>query len=485
MAVLTIWRGNTMTTLDFVNPQPLRVLLESAGFHEQQLCGGRGICGKCAVELHGMVSEPNDAERRAGTRLLCQAEVLGDAEVILTDETAFAQIQTASQLETVVGAPMNGKIGAAVDIGTTTIALRRYDLLTGELLGESAMENPQRSVAADVMGRIGAALDGQLDKLSQQVRDAIGALLAQAGGSVDAMVIAGNTTMLYLLTGRNPACLSCVPFEADTLFDTEISLLESQAYLPPCMNAFVGADITCAVLASNMCADKVSLLCDIGTNGEIALWKDDILYVTATAAGPAFEGAGISCGCSSVTGAIDKAWIEQGQLCIHTIADAPAVGLCGSGLIDTVAQLLELEVLDETGALDDDEVELAPGVILLQKDIRALQLAKAAIAAGIETLLEVSSTDPKEIENFYIAGGFGSHLDIQSAVKIGLIPVKLADKVRVIGNAALVGASQLLLDQRKVELVQQIAKVSCHKNLGGDPLFNELYVEQMFFPVDD
>ena len=251
------------------------------------------------------------------------------------------------------------------------------------------------------------------------------------------------------------------------------------------MNAFVGADITCAVLASDMCADKTSLLCDIGTNGEIALWKNGVLYVTSTAAGPAFEGAGISCGCSSVAGAIDRAWIEEGSLCIHTIADAPAVGLCGSGLIDVVARLLELEELDETGALEEDEVELAPDVILQQQDIRALQLAKAAIAAGIETLLKVSDTDPEEIESFYIAGGFGSHLNIESAVRIGLIPDALADKVRVIGNAALAGAAQVLLDQRKFEQVRQIAKVSSHKNLGGDPLFNECYVDQMFFPVDE
>ena len=484
MAVLTIWKGNTKATQQFQAPQPLREILEAAGFHEQQLCGGRGICGKCAVKLSGMVSEPNEAEEKAGTRLLCQAEVLGDAEVFLSDGAAFAQIQTGSQAETAVGVPMSGKIGAAVDIGTTTIAVRRYDLQTGELLGESAAENPQRSVAADVMGRIGAAMDGQLDKLCQQVCETIEMLLQQAGGSVDAIVIAGNTTMLYLLMGRDPSCLACVPFEADTLFDTEVLLLETLTYLPPCMNAFVGADITCAVLASDMCADKTSLLCDIGTNGEIALWKNGVLYVTATAAGPAFEGAGISCGCSSVAGAIDRAWIEEGRVRIHTIADAPAVGLCGSGLIDTVAQLLDLEELDETGALEEDEVELAPDVILLQQDIRALQLAKAAIAAGIETLLKVSDTDPEEIENFYIAGGFGSHLNIESAVRIGLIPEALADKVRVIGNAALAGAAQLLLDQRKFEQVRQIAKVSSHKNLGGDPLFNECYVDQMFFPEE-
>jgi uncharacterized 2Fe-2S/4Fe-4S cluster protein (DUF4445 family) len=251
------------------------------------------------------------------------------------------------------------------------------------------------------------------------------------------------------------------------------------------MNAFVGADITCAVLASKMCGKETALLCDVGTNGEIALWKGGVLYVTSTAAGPAFEGAGISCGCSSIPGAIDRVWLENGELQIHTIGDAPAVGVCGSGLIDAVAQLLEAEWMDETGALDDDEVALAPGVVLLQKDIRAMQLAKAAIAAGIQTLLEVSDTTCDQIETLYIAGGFGSHLSIESAVKIGLIPVELENKVQVIGNAALAGAAQLLLDSRKLEELRTIAARSKHWNLGGNPKFNENYMNAMLFPMED
>ena len=366
MAVLTIESGYQSCKHYFDAPKPLKRLLEDAGILRSHPCGGRGTCGKCAVRLEGNVSQPNTAELQAGTRLSCQAVILGDAKVILREKEDLSQIQTQSQAAAQLGIPMEGHTGAAVDIGTTTIALKRYDLRTGALLGESAMENPQVQVAADVMGRIGAAMDGHLEALQKQVLDAISQLLVQAGGLVDTMVITGNTTMLYLLTGRDPKCLSCVPFEADTLFDTETRILDTCTYLPPCMNAFVGADITCAVLASEMCDKETALLCDVGTNGEIALWKDGMLYVTSTAAGPAFEGAGISCGCSSIPGAIDRVRSEQGRLQIHTIGDAPAVGLCGSGLIDAVAQLLELEWMDETGALDEDEVMLAPGVVLLQ-----------------------------------------------------------------------------------------------------------------------
>ena len=485
MAALTIEMGQKTIQVDLDVPKSLKTILEELQIQQPHPCGGRGTCGKCAVVLEGAVSQPNEAEQKAGMRLSCQAVILGDAKVILQQREDLAQIQTHSLANAQLGVPMAGGVGAAVDIGTTTIALKRYDLQTGALIGESAMENPQVQVAADVMGRIGAAMDGQLDKLQKQVLDAISQLLVQAGGTVDTMVITGNTTMLYLLTGRDPACLSCVPFEADTRFDTQTHILDIQTYLPACMNAFVGADITCAVLASEMCEKKTALLCDVGTNGEIALWKDGILYVTSTAAGPAFEGAGISCGCSSIPGAIDRVWSENGKLQVHTIGEAPAVGLCGSGLIDAVAQLLELEWMDETGALDEDEVELAPNVVLQQKDIRAMQLAKAAIAAGIQTLLEVSDTTCDQIETLYIAGGFGSHLNIESAVKIGLIPEELEEKVQVIGNAALAGTAQLLLDCRKLEAIRSIAAKAKHWNLGGNPKFNENYMNAMLFPMDD
>lgn len=480
MATLSVWSGAQHKEITFTPPSPLHVLLEEAGFYGLRPCGGLGKCGKCAVTLSGLVSAPNEAEQKAGVRLACQAQILGDAQAFLPTETALQQIQTDSSAEPLGFTPGEG-IGAAVDIGSTTLVLRRYDLKTGALLGQAAMLNPQTSVAADVMGRIGAALEGKGPLLQSQITDALKLLLHRAGGNAHKWVITGNTTMLYLLTGRDPEPLSHAPFLADTLFDTDTSVLDIPAYLPPCMNAFVGADISCAVLSSGMTRHKTALLCDIGTNGEIALWKDGILSVTSTAAGPAFEGALISCGCSSIPGAIDKVWAENGSLRIHTISDTPAVGICGSGLIDAVAVLLQEEIMDETGALDED-VTLAPGVTLLQKDIRALQLAKAAIAAGIQTLLESAGTACEEIEAFYLAGGFGSHLDLQNASAIGLIPEDLVGKAKVIGNAALAGASRLLLDPDVLPDLRKITDASRHYNLGGNPTFNEYYMEQMLFP---
>ena len=483
MATLSIWSNGNFKERAFDAPQPLHVLLEDAGFYGLRPCGGLGKCGKCAVTLFGAVSAPNEAEKKAGVRLACQAEVLGDAQVFLPTAADLQQIQTESEADSAMVIPAEG-IGIAVDIGSTTLVLRRYDLQTGALLGQSAMINPQTGIAADVMGRIGAAMEGKSELLQTQILDALALLLHQAGGTADKAVITGNTTMLYLLTGENPASLSRAPFQADDLFDRDTIVLNTPAYLPPCMNAFVGADISCAVLASGMCKEKTALLCDIGTNGEIALWKDGMLSVTSTAAGPAFEGALISCGCSSIPGAIDKVWWENDGLRIHTIGDQPAVGICGSGLIDAVAVLLQQEIMDETGALDEDVV-LAPGVTLLQKDIRALQLAKAAIAAGIQTLLDSTGTTCDEIETFYLAGGFGSHLNIANAAAIGLIPSELVKKAKVIGNAALAGASRLLLDASATQEIRTIANNARHYNLGGNPAFNENYMEQMLFPYEE
>ena len=483
MATLSVWSNGNQKDIAFTPPKALHALLEEAGFYGLRPCGGLGKCGKCAVTLTGQVSAPNEAEQKAGVRLACQAEIWGDTQVFLPVTADLQQIQTDAEGDCIHVTPTDG-IGIAVDIGSTTLVLRRYDLATGQLLGQAAMINPQASIAADVMGRIGAAMEGKLSLLQRQITDALALLQRQAGGAADKAVITGNTTMLYLLTGRDPVSLSRAPFAADTLFDVNTSLLEIPAYLPPCMNAFVGADISCAVLASGMCKEKTSLLCDIGTNGEIALWKDGVLYVTSTAAGPAFEGALISCGCSSIPGAIDKVWAEAGEIQIHTIGEQPAVGICGSGLIDAVAVLLREELMDETGALDED-ITFAPGVTLLQKDIRALQLAKAAIAAGIQTLLDGSGTTCEEIETFYLAGGFGSHLNLESAAAIGLIPRELVSKAKVIGNAALAGASRLLLDEAALPVIREIARSSRHYNLGGNPTFNANYMEQMLFPYDE
>lgn len=490
MPELIIRRDGEETRVRFEGSPLLNDVLATEGLALAQPCGGRGRCGKCRVELSGAVSPPNEAELRFDSRLVCQAVLLGDCEATLPVSRQMKQIQMDGDLSGGVLRPMPGQYGAAVDLGTTTLALKLYRLSDGRLVGSAGAPNPQGQTAADVMGRIGAALAGGLSRLERQVQQAILGLLhtacREAGvlpADVPSMVVAGNTTMLYLLTGTSPLSLSRAPFDAEDLFGRTVSLMDRQVYLPPCMDAFVGADITCAVLASGICRrEQTALLIDVGTNGEIALWKDGTLLVSSTAAGPAFEGAGIHMGCGSVPGAVDGVWAEDGRLKAHTIGGAPAAGVCGSGLIDAVAALLDLGLVEDSGATDEERLYLTEGVYLIPADIRSVQLAKAAVAAGIRTLMHQAGVSAEDIHALYLAGGFGSHLDIASAARIGLFPRELAGRVKVIGNAALSGAAELLLDTSRLAALSQIAARSRHVSLGGNPWFNEAYMEEMLFP---
>ncbi len=468
----------------------LSAVLAQMGLAIAQPCAGRGYCGKCRVELTGEVSPPNELEQAAGGRLACQIELRGDCQAVLPRSQEMAQIQVEGSGQTGMLRPMPGRYGAAVDIGTTTVALRLFDLASGQCLATAARLNAQTAVAADVMGRINTALKGALGQMRDMAVDTVRALLSEACQSagisaeeIHSLVIAGNTTMLYLLTGRSPLSLSRAPFKADHLFGEWVDFMGARAYLPPCMNAFVGADISCAVLASGMCEqDRTALLVDVGTNGEIALWHKGRLLVTSTAAGPAFEGAGIHMGCGSVVGAIDSVWLENGAIVTHTIAQAAPVGVCGSGLIDAIAVLLQLGRISDTGATAEPRLDLTQSVHLIPRDIRQVQLAKAAIASGIRTLMHVAGIVPDDIDVMYLAGGFGSHLNIGSAVRIGLIPSQLAQVVEVIGNASLTGASSLLLNADRLDDLAALAQRSIHVELGGNPLFNEYYMDEMMFP---
>lgn len=487
MSELSIWQNGQCKVVSFEGQPALSDILSATGYLLPHPCGGRGSCGKCKVTLSGNISAPNDAELRVGHRLSCQAKLTGDSSVVLPDTPVSEQIEIGIGNITTALHPASGRYGAAVDIGTTTIAAKIFDLTTGACIGEAACRNGQGTVAADVMGRIEAARKGNGPHLQKLVLQDIQSLLQAAledspSITIDSLVLTGNTTMLYLLNGFDIEPLSHAPFYAEHLFDVEAEILGHHTYLPPCMSAFVGADITCAVLASGMCqSNETALLCDIGTNGEIALWKDGKLYVTSTAAGPAFEGAGIHCGCSSVQGAIDQVWLGENELHIHTIGNANPIGICGSGLIDAIAAGLKCDAIDETGALEDDTFSLCDNVQLLPQDIRAVQLAKAAIAAGIATLTETADVSIEEIKTLYIAGGFGSHLNVQSASDIGLIPNELKSRVKILGNASLAGAVNALLNTHQWQQLRRIASTSQHVDLGGNPKFNEKYIEHMLF----
>lgn len=489
MAELKIRQGDTLRSLSFSGEQTLEVLLEQAGIFLRRPCGGLGTCGKCAVTLRGQVSAPNEREEALGCRLACQARILGDAEVVLPRKEDLWAIETGGRSSVEVPDPVEGRLALAVDIGTTTLACRLLELKTGRSLAEAAGENPQTAVAADVMGRIQGAMEGKLPWMQEKIRQAIQSLLEEAcrqavrdPEQVDRLLLTGNTTMLYLLLGKSPACLAKAPFLADETFGYETEFLGRRAYLPPCMNAFVGADITCGVLVSGMCSrEETALLCDVGTNGELALWHGGRLSVTSTAAGPAFEGAGIRWGCGSSPGAICRAEPEGETLRCETIGGEPPRGICGSGLLDAVAAGLDLGKITETGAMPEKVFPLAGPVALYPEDIRAVQLAKAAIRAGIQVLLHRAGLEESQVERIYLAGGFGSRLRLTSAVRVGLIPEDFLSRVEVLGNAALAGAEALLLDRKKRKEAERIAALAQGINLGGSQEFMEQYVEHMLF----
>lgn len=482
MPDITVLSGGASHVYAFSGTPVLSDLLRSLGYSVTTPCGGKGVCGKCALQAEGALNPPPVN----GRCLACVTRVVGDAIVTLPRAEDLRNIALAGALPLFENNPMPGRYGLAVDIGTTTMAVQLIDLQNGRVLSPAAQRNPQREVSDNVIGRIEAALEGQGAYMEKLVLDAIAALTARAAkasgvpaNQVDHLVVTGNTTMLYLLTGRSPVTLSRAPFEADWLADETV---HGNMYLPPCIGAFIGADTVCAILSTRLVHHtETVLLADIGTNGEVALWHEGKLYCCATAAGPAFEGGGIRDGVGSVEGAVDRVWVEGGELRYTTIGDAAPIGVCGSGLIDAAAALLETGRLDETGAIDDEEEAIAPGVALTGQDLRKLQLAKGAIAAGIRTLCHTLGISMEDIAHFYVAGGFGAHLDMDNAAKIGLIPRALARKAVSVGNAALAGAMLLLLRQEFIDEARQTVQGAQVVTLSGSPAFAEAFVDSMMF----
>ncbi len=476
-----------------------RVLQDNVNY--KMPCAGQGRCGKCKVYAKGQLSQPDsvelslltEAELTEGVRLACRTRILGDAVVSL-EPKGKSRILLGDEV-------LKGKkhlfktLGVAVDIGTTTIAAQIFD--ENGLLAQAGCDNPQAAFGADVISRIERSLAGDFRHLAVAVRRGINHLLTCLCESVDyepeqidTMVITGNTAMLYFLTERDPKSLSCAPFLADWLAgewikadDLELLCSQADVWLPPCISAFVGADIVTALLEADILKEKNRrILVDIGTNGEIALWNEGKLLCCATAAGPVFEGAGISNGMQAGEGAISGVSYreEDDSFLVEVIGDCAAAGICGSGVIDAVSCLLKSGQLDETGYLEEETASIG-GVTMTQEDIRKVQLAKSAICAGIESLLNRNELCMEDLDEFLIAGGFGAFINLESARFIGLLPKKEARRTTVCGNAALKGAAKALWNEDCEEEARCIASVAVPLNLAEDPFFSERYMEGMFF----
>lgn len=523
MITIQITRNQNTVVLKEEVPVLVSDLMKKHSIPAAFPCGGMGICGKCKVRVEGEADECGEPEksflteeeRSAGIRLACFCRLTGDANIYvetprdeqILDWSADSRIQPG---EGSGRRSRAGRLGLACDVGTTTIVMRLYDLNAGELLAVESEANRQRVYGADVISRITACAEHGTAMLSQVIGEQLEQLAERclarvtstsAGrAALERTVLTGNTVMLHIFEGLAPASLALSPFTMQSAFGcvSRKTIANAPVYLPRCIGAFTGADLLCAILASEMTSgmaerneagpagNKYFLLADIGTNGEMALAKPDGTILCCSApAGPAFEGAGISMGMSAAKGAVSAVRTEDTaegfSVYAEVIGGGEASGVCGSGLIDCIAAMLKLGAMDDTGYIEEDFHLPGTAVTINQLDVRQVQLAKAAICGGVRTLLHNAGIGAEEVSRFYIAGGFGSYLNLEAAAAIGLIPPELQRVAHFIGNAALEGAARQLLNRETETLGLEIARRSTELHLATDPYFTKIYIDSMSF----
>ena len=476
-------------------------------------CAGKQTCKKCRVRITAgfeNISPPGAGEReflsdediKNNIRLACMCEVFGDIRVASAEAGLLVHTAGIKSRDMATDMP-GGGYGVAADIGTTTVAVYLYSLETGALIAYAGAENPQRIHGADVISRINYVIEhGGLERLQQLILGCLSGLIDNicavhdiARGSINRLAFAGNTVMQRMAAGIDPRDIAFAPFTPPDLFGYEIpaaNLLDglgagASIYFTPAFAGYVGGDISAGIIAADIdLSDKLRLFLDVGTNGEMGLGNAAGLIFCATAAGPAFEGAHIECGTPGVPGAINNVRTAGGGLAYETIGGVmPPVGICGSGIIDACAAMLELGALDETGLIDladgSEDFKICDGVHITQKDIREIQLAKSAVSAGIATLLHYAGKALGDIDEVILAGGFGAHINKASACRIGLIPPELEPKIIIAGNAAGMGASAVLLNKRARARIENLREISSYVELSGDAYFMDEYVERMMF----
>ncbi len=502
-------------TIEVQRGTPLREVLFDYGVEFP--CGGRGQCRGCRIRVaegHLPVTPPQrevlrPEELDQGWRLSCQCKAEGDLKLemaqwkadILVDDRLFEFT------------PRPG-LGIAVDLGTTTLVVQLLDLESGRVLGVRTALNSQALHGADVMSRVEFAVaKGGHEQLKTLIREQIGRLIEQvlahalepvggngsphrAEGRISQVVIVGNTVMHHLFSGIDLGPLSHYPFEPPNTGLQAFSADElgwdlagnPPVHFLPCPGGFVGSDILAGILAVKMheSPDLIGLV-DLGTNGEIVFGNRDGIICASTAAGPAFEGARIWMGMRAATGAVYQVRAEEGALKCAVLGNTGPRGICGSGLVDAVAAGLELGWILPAGRLNcgSENLMIADPVALSQTDIRQLQLAKGAIAAGITILLNRIGASREEVKTLYLAGAFGNYISKESAKRIGLLDFPTG-KIRPAGNTALLGAKMALFQpEAETNLFPALLGMIEHISLSADPRFMEIYVAEMGFPASD
>jgi uncharacterized 2Fe-2S/4Fe-4S cluster protein (DUF4445 family) len=494
--------------------QELGILMDAS-------CGGEGKCGQCLVEVEsvpGMLSEKNELERKFtrddGLRLACQATVLRtDADIYVRVPRRSYCVLEIGQLWDIPVVPFirhegdrvfyeseevgeyTGELyGIALDIGTTTLVMYLVDLETGTVLSGISRENPQIRYGNNVISRIEFARRGQ-PILEREIRIAVNEMISDLTDprKVYEIVVAGNPVMRDLFFGYSVQSLGTSPYEplsVNAVRKTAQELgLRANPKVPvyglPLIGSFIGADALAVVLATELYKRKrINMAIDIGTNTEIVLGNRDRLIATSCAAGPAFEGYSVKCGIGGVTGAIKDVKLEAGKVRYKTIHQARPIGICGSGLIDALAELLNNRIIDGRGKFygDKKEFEIVNGITLSEADIDQLNLAKTAVAVGIKVLAERYGVELEAINRIFLAGAFGYFSNVENAMCIGLLPSIKLEKVEKVGNASIEGARQALISRIKREEAEAIAKRIEHIKLEEEEEdFHEKFIGELYF----
>ena len=454
-------------------------------------CGGLGRCRKCAVRATGELACEDGARLDGQTVLACRTRLTGDARVRVSESKAEILKTGVSAGEETDG---EAGLGVSVDVGTTTLAAYLVERSTGRVLASDARLNPQRPHGADVISRLSFAIESEenaallqreilaaIDEMTRSMLERAG----RAGEEIRCRALVGNTVMMHLLGGYPARPLAFAPFTPAYTALHEKELGGVRTILGGCISGYVGADTLAAALACGLDErDENAMLIDIGTNGEIMLKKDGRCFACSCAAGPAFEGAHIACGTGAVAGAIDHARVENGEIVYTTIGGGEATGICGSGLIDLTAALLERGDITPMGRMAGD-VRLSERVYLARSDIREVQLAKAAIASGIRILAEQAGAALADMEKVYLAGGFGNFIGLDSACRIGLLPAALRAKIVPVGNAAGSGSVRLLVSEQARRRAEALRQATRCVELAATPDFNDVYTDELLFEDED
>ena len=503
---------------------------EQAGIILNTVCGGEGTCKKCLVKI-----EPDAQEV-----LACQHHIQSDLTVTIPNSSRFFEqkilehgIDTKIDLAATIHEKYQAKaapdkiFGIAVDIGTTTVVTKLINMTDGQCLATEAALNPQSRYGDDVISRIAyAQTDEKLAELQKTIIDCVNDLTTKLckKTSIDAkhiyeMCVVGNTTMNHIFLKLPVTQLGQAPYKAFSLDAHDLPAGELALRINPAGNihtveniaGFVGSDTTAVAFAVDInSAEETTLVVDIGTNGELVLGTKSKLYAASCAAGPALEGARITCGSRAAEGAIEAVIINEGDIVLDVIGNCPARSICGSGLIDAVAVMLDLGIIDATGRFVEPQKlqdKLPPAifsriieqdgqlafclnmaanvserkVFLTQRDIRETQLAKAAIRAGIRLLQKRIGLEDCDIEHILLAGAFGNYIRKKSALRIGLLPAVPAEKIRFVGNAAVSGARMILLSRQCRELARELARKIEYIEIAHEPEFQDVYADSMLF----